>query len=182
MNQINQAIQILHQGGIVAYPTEAVYGLGCDPENEQAVQHLLQLKQRPMHKGLILIAATLEQLTPYLAPIPPQCMQAVLATWPGAVTWIFPASDQTPTWIRGEHPSVAVRVTAHPIAKELCLAFGRPLVSTSANKSHEAPAISAQAVKAIFPEGIELIIEGALGGLSKPTEIRDALSNRVWRN
>lgn len=177
-----QAIQTLRQGGIIAYPTEAVYGLGCDPNNEQAVQRLLLLKQRPVNKGLILIAATLEQLAPYLAPIPPQRMQEVLATWPGPVTWIFPASPQTPAWIRGQYRSVAVRVTAHPIAKQLCLAFDSPLVSTSANQSQSPPAKSPQEVRAMFPEGIEVIIEGELGGLSKPTEIRDVLSGKVWRD
>jgi L-threonylcarbamoyladenylate synthase len=181
MNQIMQAVQALHQGGIIAYPTEAVYGLGCDPDNESAVQRLLLLKQRPMNKGLILIAATLEQLAPYLAPIPPQRMQEVLATWPGPFTWIFPAKAQVPTWIRGEHSGVAVRVTAHPIAQQLCLEFGSALVSTSANQSQGPPAQSVEEVNAIFPAGIEVMIEGELGGLSKPTEIRDALTGKIYR-
>jgi L-threonylcarbamoyladenylate synthase len=182
MNQIMQATQTLRQGGIIAYPTEAVYGLGCDPSNEQAVHRLLLLKRRSQSKGLILIAATLEQLAPYLAPIPSQRMQEVLATWPGPITWIFPANPQVPVWIRGQHHSVAIRLTDHPIAKQLCLEFGGALVSTSANKSQGTPAKSAEEVPTIFSEGIDVIVVGEVGSLNKPTEIRDALSGAIFRD
>ncbi len=181
MTQILQAVQVLRQGGIIAYPTEAVYGLGCDPLQEHAVKRLLALKKRPVSKGLILIAASLTQLTPYLAPIPVPRMQEVLSTWPGPVTWLFPASSQVPAWICGDYDTVAVRVTAHPVVQQLCTQFGHAMVSTSANRSQEPPAKTADEVAIIFPSGIDVIVRGKVGGLGKPTEIRDAISGVVLR-
>lgn len=176
-------IQALQQGTIIAYPTEAVYGLGCDPLCEAAVLRLLTLKKRSITKGLILIAASLKQVMPYIdsTAISSERMQQILASWPGPVTWVFPASDKVPSWIRGNHTTVAVRVTAHPIAKALCADFGRPIVSTSANTEGHPPARDAQTVAKIFPSGIEVIVSGEVGNLTKPTEIRDACSNLVLR-
>ena len=176
------AITALQQGGIIAYPTEAVYGLGCDPLNQAAVARLLSLKKRPVSKGLILIAAEWEQLACYVKPIPTQAMATVLATWPGPVTWLFPAARMTPDWIRGEHATVAVRVTAHPIARALCMHFGRPIVSTSANPAGQLPARDAEAVSKIFTAGVEIIVGGEVGGLLQPTEIRDVETGKTIRS
>lgn len=178
------AIQLLYQGHIIAYPTEAVYGLGCDPLNESAVLHLLTLKKRAISKGLILIAASIEQIMPYIdtTQIPTDRLQQIFARWPGPFTWIFPATSKVPLWIRGDHATIAVRVTAHPIANALCAEFGRPLVSTSANMAEQAPAKSKQAVESMFPTGVALIMEGEVGGLEKPTAIRDACSGNIVRD
>src|SRR5512143_218632 len=131
--QLREAVRVLHHGGLIAYPTEAVYGLGCDPRNADAVLRLLNLKQRPWQKGLILIAADLAQLDPYLLPLDEMMRARVVPTWPGPNTWLLPARVETPHWLRGEHDTLAVRVTAHPVAAALCRAFGGPIVSTSAN-------------------------------------------------
>jgi L-threonylcarbamoyladenylate synthase len=173
----------LHQGSIIAYPTEAVYGLGCDPLNESAVLRLLNLKKRNVNKGLILIAANVEQIMPYIntTHIPPDRMQQILASWPGPFTWVFPATEKVPRWICGEHATVAVRVTAHPVANALCVEFGRPLVSTSANVSDQLPAKTKHEVQKIFPEGIAFIVEGGVGNSEKPTEIRDARDGALIR-
>lgn len=175
------AIQALNDGTVIAYPTESVYGLGCDPFNQFAVLHLLALKKRATHKGLILIAANVEQIMPYITPISPDRMQQILNTWPGPFTWVFPKSKLTPAWIHGNHNTVAVRITAHPIARDLCTHFGKPLISTSANVEGELPARTAKAVEEMFPTGIKMIVFGETGGLSKPTEIRDAVSGIVIR-
>ncbi len=114
------------RGGLIAYPTEAVYGLGCDPENGHAVRRLLALKARPEHKGLILIAADWAQLEPYVRGLGQTAMAAIHATWPGAVTWLLPARRETPRWLTGEHQTLAVRVTAHPLAAALCRQWGGP--------------------------------------------------------
>jgi L-threonylcarbamoyladenylate synthase len=176
-DDLDNSIEILNQGGIIAYPTEAVYGFGCDPLHEISVMKLLALKKRSVAKGLILIAANWEQLSPYLQPIALNRMKPVLATWPGPVTWVFPAAEKVPHWIRGSHSTIAVRITAHPLARSLCEAFGRPLVSTSANVEGEPPAKEAKEI--VLP--VDFIIEGQTGGLSKPTEIRDALNGKVIR-
>lgn len=178
---ITKALTIIKNGGIIAYPTEAVYGLGCDPFNEQAVKRLLAIKQRPIDKGLILIASSWEQLKDLVQPLSPEILQKVFTTWPGPVTWVFPASSKVPKWISGDHASVALRVTAHPLAKQICEKWGNALVSTSANIAGQPPAYNAQTVKQYFASQIDYILEGELGGLNKPTEIRDVLSGKFLR-
>lgn len=139
---LEQATAALRRGEIVAYPTEAVWGLGCDPFDAAAVQRLLALKQRPQAKGVILIAAGIEQLLPWidLAGLPDARRVELLASWPGPHTWTVPCRESVPDWLRGEHDSLAVRVTAHPLAAALCRAFDGPLVSTSANLAGAPPA------------------------------------------
>lgn len=179
--QINEAVHVLQQGGVIAYPTEAVYGLGCDPANHQAVQKLLDLKQRDRDKGLILIAAEFEQLTPFLAEIDISLKEQVLATWPGPVTWLWPARSGVSSWLRGEHATIAIRVTAHPEAVELCRAFGGALVSSSANVSGSPPARNPEQVRTQFRDQLDYVVEGKVGGLAQPTQIRDVLSGRILR-
>ncbi|MBT8409847.1 MAG: Sua5/YciO/YrdC/YwlC family protein, partial [Alphaproteobacteria bacterium] len=122
--QIRQAALALRAGGVVAYPTEAVFGIGCDPLNPHAVAQLLALKRRPFDKGLILLAAHRSQLDYFVADLPPDVEDRVAPTWPGPVTWVLPARPATPEWITGGRDTVAVRVTAHPVAKRLSAAAG----------------------------------------------------------
>lgn len=171
----------LASGGIVAYPTEAVYGLGCDPANPAAVKRLLALKNRPWHKGLILIAAEPDDLAPWIAPMTPDISERVTPTWPGPVTWLLPASAECPALVRGKHDTVATRVTAHPLAAQLCRTWGGALVSTSANRGGGEPARDAAAVRALFGDGIDLVIEGEVGDLEQPTPIRDARTGATVR-
>ena len=178
---IKRAAAILHQGGIVAYPTEGVWGLGCDPDNVEAVHRLLALKQRPWQKGLILIAASYEQLAPYTAAPPAKVMKRVRASWPGPVTWLLPACESTPPWLCGTHRSLAVRVTAHPVAAALCRRFGGALVSTSANLAGRPAARSRLHVQRYFGTDLDYIVPGALGVQGRATEIRDALNGAVVR-
>ena len=179
--EIVAAVQALMQGGIIAYPTEAVYGLGCDPQNPRAVEQILVLKQRQVAKGLIVIASEWEQIVHWVAPLSPSCLSRAWATWPGPYTWVFPASPEVPAWIRGAHDSVALRVTAHPVASRLCRLFGGPLVSTSANVAGFPPARDLRTVTLTFPEGVTLIVPGEVGPLASPTEIRDILTGEVLR-
>src|SRR5260221_11728463 len=99
MRQTQRAAQIMQEGGIIAYPTEAVFGLGCDPLNEPAVMRVLRLKNRSPDKGVILIASSWQQLEPLVQHLPPDKLKKVLDTWPGPVTWVFPAADIVPIWI-----------------------------------------------------------------------------------
>lgn len=177
---IKRAAAILHQGGIVAYPTEGVWGLGCDPHNSEAVTRLLALKQRSWQKGLILIAATYEQLTPFIVT-PPAVLKRVRATWPGPVTWLLPAQNSTPQCLRGTHHTLAVRVTAHPVAAALCRRFGGAVVSTSANLAGRPAARSRLQVQRRFGDAVDYIVPGVAGDLMRPTEIRDGSSGAVLR-
>lgn len=180
-NKVRSAIAILNQGGIIAYPTEAVYGLGCDPFNQQAVMQLATIKRRPIAKGFILIAANWQQVEDLVQPLSKEVVDRVFSTWPGPVTWVFPASARSPIWVRGDHPGIAIRLTAHPIARELCLEFGKPIISTSANREGAAPAGNDIQVKKYFSQELDFIVTGETGGLLKPTEIRDALTGNIIR-
>jgi len=177
------AIPILHSGGIIAYPTEAVWGLGCDPANQQAVMRLLALKQRPIEKGLILVAADLAQLDGWvrLDSLPAARRQAVLETWPGPQTWVLPVGERAPRWITGAHPGIAVRVSAHPLVQQLCRAFSGPLVSTSANLSGQPPPCRYQDIESRLLTQVDAVIKGHTGDLSRPTPICDALTGRILR-
>ena len=179
---VQQAVAAMRAGGVIAYPTEAVWGVGCDPYNQQAVERLLALKTRPVEKGVILIAAELQQVEPLLARLSETDRQRVVADWPGPVTWVLPDPDNLiPRWIKGQHSGVAVRVSAHPVVQELCRAFAGPVVSTSANPAGAEPARSRDEVDCYFNGRLDAVVPGKLGDLAQPTQIRDLQNDRVLR-
>jgi len=180
---IEEAAEVIRSGGIVAYPTEAVWGLGCDPFDEGAVHRLLAIKQRPVEKGLILIAATLEQLKPLIdvAAVPTDRLTQVLSSWPGPHTWVMPATAQAPRWITGVHRGIAVRVSEHPVVIGLCQAYGGALVSTSANLSGKPAVSDRDALDPLLLPRIDAVVAGHTGGLARPTVIRDALTGQSLR-
>jgi len=177
--RLARAGQAIRDGGVIAYPTEAVYGLGCDPLNPAAVYRLLEIKNRPVDKGLILIANRLEQLLPFVR-FAGEWTGRVEKTWPGPHTWLLPASPELPYWINGGRDSVACRVTAHPLASALCRHVGHPLVSTSANRTGQRPARTPLEVRLRCP-GVDAIVCGKLGDLDNPTPIRDAVTGSQVR-
>ncbi|VAX08028.1 Threonylcarbamoyl-AMP synthase [hydrothermal vent metagenome] len=179
---ISEAVQVLRNGGVIAYPTESVYGLGCDPANIESIKRLLAVKQRQRDKGLILIASDFLQLEHYLVDIDERLQQPVLASWPGPHTWLWPAKSDLSRWLRGQHETLAVRVSDHPLVAKLCKNFGGALISTSANLAHQAPAHSAQEVREQFADELDYILEGETGNHPAPTEIRDVLSGKLIRS
>lgn len=174
---IARAARVIRQGGIVAYPTESVFGLGCDPRNRRAVQRLLHIKRRSAGKGLILIAATPAQLRRFVTALPPR----VTATWPGPYTWLVPASARAPAWVRGRHARIAVRVTAHPLAARLCRRAGMAIVSTSANRSGEQPARRYRDAVRRLGKCVDYVLPGRVGRQARPTQIADAVSGKIVR-
>lgn len=175
---LQRAARVLKQGGIVAYATEYCFGLGCDPRNRDAVRRLLRLKRRSQSKGLIVIAANTEQLTPYIADLP----HAALASWPGPHTWLVPANTTAPHWITGGRSNIAVRVTAHAQAAALCRAAGMAIVSTSANRAGAAPVRHYREALRRFGRHIDYVLPGPVGNLAAPTPIRDAASGTMIRS
>jgi L-threonylcarbamoyladenylate synthase len=179
--QIREAVRRIGSGGVIAYPTETVYGLGCDPFNAMAVLRVLDLKQRKIGQGLILIASDFAQLEPLLQPLPVAVRNRVLKTWSGPITWTLPCLPETPVWLRGAHRSLAVRLTSHPLARTLCEAWDGPLVSTSANRHGKPPAISALGVRIAFDAELDCILHGKVSATGTPSEIRDGITGRVLR-
>lgn len=181
---VGAAAALLRSGGVLAYPTEAVFGLGCDPHDRGAFDRLFALKQRPPSQGVLLIASDFAQLERYIAldAVPPDVIQQVRASWPGPSTWIFPRSSHVPDWVAGAHAGIALRVTGHEPAAALCRAFGGALVSTSANPHGQPPARTAQAVESFFGDALDGLLDAPLGGQASPTVIRDALSGTIIRS
>lgn len=180
--QLQRARGTILKGGVIAYPTEAVWGLGCDPWNLEAVTRILELKNRPVDKGLILVAASVEQIRFLLDPLPEELQQEALSHWPGPVTCLLPdVNKQIPDWVRGSHSSIAVRVSEHSVVRALCEAAGMPLVSTSCNPAGLEPARDASQVSRYFDGQLDQIVPGALGGNQKPSRIIDIVSGKQLR-
>ena len=169
-------------GEVFAYPTEAVYGLGCDPLNKEAVYKILSLKNREVEKGMILIASDISQILPYVMfdTLSETTKTKILSTWPGPVTWLLPKSDQTPAWISGNSDMLAVRISSHPLVVNMCNYLQKPMVSTSANPAGEPPALTQHDVKRYFGERL-FIMKGELGGQSSPSKIFHSLTMETIR-
>ena len=178
-----EVAEVVMGGGVIAYPTEAVYGLGCDPDNDAAINHLLQVKQRPWQKGLILVAGEYQQLLPYIdeSQLTAEQLAFVHSKWPGPFTFIMPIKPGLSKLLSGTFDSIAVRVTAHEGVRALCAAIDKPIVSTSANLSGQQPALSPSAVKQQFEGIISGLVLGELGYQSAPSTIIDAKSGNILR-
>ena len=180
-HRIQRAAQTLHRGGVIAYPTEAVWGLGCDPFCQPAVDRILAMKRRERTMGLILIASAIEQLEPYLVGLDAAQRQQLADSWPGPNTWLIPNNGVAPEWITGGRATLAARVTNHPLSAALCKAFGGPLVSTSANPHGLPPARSAMKLNCYFYGMVDDCLPGLVGQSAKPSTIRNLLSGETIR-
>ena len=176
-----QAVHCLLSGQIIAYPTEAVYGLGCDPYHTPALERLLQIKERDQAQGLILIGSTFKQFGDFIRPLEPPVYKKVMRHWPGPITWLLPASANCPTLLRGDHDTIAVRLSAHSLCQALCQTCQMPLVSTSANKHGQAPARTALEVQQQLGKQIDFILDGPTSGNTQASEIWDARTNQRLR-
>ncbi len=179
--RLRMATRRIKAGGVVAYPTEAVFGLGADPDNPAAVQRILDLKRRPNDKGLILIAATPQALEPYMASLDASQWSRMTTTWPGAVTWLVPAANHAPPLVTGGTTRIAVRIPDHSLARQLCAAWGGALVSTSANRAGRAAMRTATAVRRRFGTELAMTVSGAVGGRQRPTAIYCLTSGEAVR-
>lgn len=164
------AKQTLLNDGVICYPTEAVWGIGCHPNSSKAFEKILRIKNRPDDKGVILIASTLAQLIPYI-DIDTNTKQQLAAIWPGFITCLLPKSPSCPSYLSGKYDNLAVRLTTHPTVTELCQAINSPLVSTSANISGEAAIKDLNEAKRLFGTQIDYYVDAPLGGEAKPSRI-----------
>ncbi len=177
---IKKAARILQSGGVIAYPTEGVFGLGCLPDEFEAVSRVLAIKERDPALGLVLIATDIRQLDGWIEA--PGKLPALKSSSDKPVTWVVSATSEVPYWIRGEHPGLAVRFTTHPVAAALCDAVDSALVSTSANRHGRPPARSPFVLRRRFGALVDYIVPGECGPASGPSEIRDLASGKVLRS
>ncbi|RYE02183.1 MAG: tRNA threonylcarbamoyladenosine biosynthesis protein RimN [Sphingobacteriales bacterium] len=178
--RIQQSVRHLLAGGVLAYPTEAVWGLGFCLDDEAAVEQLLALKRRPVHKGLILVSGNPAHFAFLLKRCTQEQQQRMLASWPGPNTWLVPHHGLVPAWISGRHATVAIRVSAHPVIHNLCAALGGPIVSTSANPQGLAPARTALRSRVYFGNAVHYCA-GTVGRSNNPSQIRDLISGQIVR-
>ena len=155
--------------------------MGCNPRDMAAVLRLLRLKRRPVDQGVLMVASSIEQIRPFIGPLDDALEAQLQASWPGPVNWVLPASDRCPPWISGGHEGVGVRVSAHPVVRELCELWGGPLVSTSANQAGRPSAMTAGQVATILNGEADFVVPGALGGRQNACEIRSGLSGEILR-
>ena len=182
MNETN-VVDAFNRGGIIAYPTEAVFGLGCDPDNEESLKRLLALKKRSAEKGLILLAGNYSQLLPYIddSQIPQDMRFTVLSRWPDGITQLLPKNKKLSPLLSGKFDTIAVRITSQPDVVALCKQTNKPIVSTSANLSGQEPAKTWQTLSPLLLENLDFIIKGETLGHNNPSQIINALTGKVIR-
>ena len=177
MSSLGSVVEHLKSGKPIAYPTEGVWGLGCDPNNQNAIENLLRLKTRSHEKGLILIASKFEHFLEF--SYVEDYKEKLLSKWPGPHTWLVPPKENLSPLIRGNNDKVALRLSNHRIVCNLCDAFGGPIVSTSANKEGQSTLRGRNEILEYFPE--VKVLDGKLGGLEKPSTIQDVVTDIILR-
>lgn len=202
-NSVTQAAQWLSAGKLLVYPTESVWGIGCDPFNKKAVQQLLAIKKRPIDKGMIVVTDNTARIEPLLTGLSAEQRRAVADSWAistnaiaqQAHTWLLPLSQPLtipiPSWISGTHNSLAVRVIAHPLIQQLCaqvVSTTNPygfIVSTSCNPSGELPALSIEQAQSYFMKSEfapqVAYLQGDTLGYKLPSQINDAVTGQIIR-
>lgn len=178
---VSRAARLIYEGGVIAYPTEGLWGLGCDPFDSGAVARILMMKQRPISKGLILLASDVQQLGTALLGLSKDERDQLAADFNYPVTWLIPDNGSLPDWITGGMPTLAVRITRHPLVRALCARFGSAIVSTSANPAGRPAARSALRVRQYFNAEIDFLLPGQLQHESGASEIRHLRSGKVIR-
>lgn len=176
---IARAADVLLEGGVIAYPTEGVFGLGCLPDDTDAVLRILRIKRRDPAMGLILIASTRQQLEGWVNL--PDGLAIPEPDPARPVTWIVPPGPLAGPLIRGKHAGLAVRLTSNPVAAAICDAVDSPIVSTSANVSGRPTARSRYVLRRQFASRVDFIVPGDCGPASGPSEIRDIATGKVLR-
>ena len=176
---VNRAADVLLGGGVIAYPTEGVFGLGCMPDDLQAVERLLRIKQRDPAKGLILIAASSEQLTGWVREDDLERLPEPDPAHP--ITWIAAPGALVSPLVRGGHDGIAVRLTTNPTAAALCDAVDSPITSTSANLSGRPVARNRLLLRRDFDGLVDYLVPGDCGPSSGPSEIRVLASGQTLR-
>ncbi len=180
-DQITHAARIIASGGVIAHPTEGVFGLACDPNSDVALERVMRIKERDRDKGVILMAHSASALQPFCAGLSAAMIDTITAPREHPTTFIVPAADVVPELLSGGRATLAVRVTQHPLSRALCKTLGHPIVSTSANRGGQAPARDARTVQNALGDDLDMVVDGPLGGATGPSAIIDIISGEVIR-
>jgi len=177
---LNRLIHALARGAVFGYPSDTIWGLGCHPLIAGSVERILQIKRRPISKGLILLSSRLEYCRAYLG-VDTAKLVPIARAGEQPTTWLVPASEFCPPWLRGEHPTIAIRITDHPLLQRLCDGIEAPVVSTSANRSGRSSARSRLQMQRQFGDELDFIVGGFTPGTGRPSEIKSLLDGATVR-
>ena len=178
---LNRFAHAVSQGAVFGYPTDTIWGFGCHPLIASSVARILQIKNRRADKGLILLSSKLEYCAAYVG-LDYEQLEPVTTATDRPTTWLIPASENCPVWIRGNHPTVAIRISNHPLLDFLCNRLKAPIVSTSANRSSKATVRNALQMRKQFGDELDFIVNGFTTGSNRPSEIKSLLDGTTLRN
>ena len=178
ISDIRNAAALIRRGGIVVYPTETVYGIGCDPFNADACRRVRELKRRDEDKPFILIAATIEMVARLVDGMTLPVEKLAHAFWPGPLTMVLKPGPAVLPHLLGPNGGIAFRVTPHPVAAGLSREIGGPLVSTSANRSGETPVVSYEEAVRQFGGLVDAVVDNPLAIAGKPSTVLDMTSEK----
>ena len=176
---IRHAANIIRRGGVLAYPTDTIYGLGCDPGNRDAVERINRIKNRPLSKHFILLAGSIEQLDPLLDIDDLQQKKIMQATKP--TSWIVKASRSAPAWLTDSDHQLTIRISQHPLVKRLCQRLGHAIISTSANPSGRHPAKNSLQIQQYFHSSVDKILASHTQLTARPSTIIRLSDNCIIR-
>jgi L-threonylcarbamoyladenylate synthase len=159
-NDIDQAVEFLKNGDVIAYPTETIYGLGADVVNRKAIKKIYDLKARDYGLPVSILVADIAMLREFVEEVPEQALSLMRRFWPGALTILFPANDKIPKGLVTNTGRVGVRISSHPIAAALVKTFGKPITTTSANLSGFPPSLSVKHIQKYFGDKIPCLVDG----------------------
>jgi tRNA threonylcarbamoyl adenosine modification protein (Sua5/YciO/YrdC/YwlC family) len=174
--KIKRAVEIVEKGGVIGYPTDTVYGLGCDLMSKQAIERLYQIKAMPREKSLAFICPDLADIARY-AIVENAAYRVLRRCLPGPYCFILTATREVPKMLLTKQKTVGIRVPDHAVAQALVRELGRPLISTTADPPGEGPLIDPWEIDERFP-GLELVIDADTGG-SVPTTVVDLSQGEI---
>ncbi len=178
---LNRFAHAVSRGAIFGYPTDTIWGLGCHPLIADSVGRILQIKHRNPDKGLILLSSKIEYCLAY-AELDSGQLESIHKPTDHPTTWLAPASEGCPAWIRGSYPTVAIRITNHPLLEFLCARLQAPIVSTSANRAGRATVRSSRQIRKQFGNELDFIVSGFATGSNKPSNIKSLLDKTTIRD
>ena len=176
----HRLILFIRRGGIIAYPTESCFGLGCDPKNKKAINKIIRLKKRSRDKSFILIASSMNQFTKFLDPINDSIKKSLFTKWPGPHTWILNANNICPRWLKN-NSKIALRIPFFSPCRSLNKSIGMAITSTSLNLSGKIPLKNYRDVCRFLPTQVK-IIKGRIGKNKKPSVIQDFETMKIIRS
>lgn len=181
--EIQKAIQVLNQGGVIICPTEGIYGFSCIANNIDAVKRIIEIKKRDDNKGLILVSDSIEKVKKLIdiEKIPKESLDLMHKLWPGHHTFVVPCNSNINALLTGNRHTIAIRISSFDVLSSLCKDLTYPIVSTSANISGQDPISTLDMLEKEFGHVVDYILKKNCQGLKKSSTIHDALTGQILR-